>query len=303
MDAFHRDGYTVIRGAISPTSVESFTVQLNEELCLNCGTGTTDRTLDSVNLSEPNTWPSGGSRRVVECAPLGVGSHWTDLKQSKVLSEALNALLGKNCWEIPLNTADSCIRHWYCPVSFPEHSNLNHIDSKYSSQHKAKNAVHKVKKRKNSTQSIHTCTNCGSIFPSRNKLFKHLPCDEAVTTISNGNRYKKSKNLNDSKNIDTKKYSIENTQKQNIENTQKKNPNLRRIILESWKDELNRISKFKTSPTQHWQPVSRRRFRGKGWHIDIGPGFPVDELRRLCTLTLTLIIIFFIFFFLSKVCT
>ena len=28
-----------------------------------------------------------------------------------------------------------------------------------------------------------------------------------------------------------------------------------------------------------WQPVSRRRFRGKGWHIDVGPGFPNDGLR------------------------
>eukprot|EP01094_Clydonella_sp_ATCC50884_P004022 TRINITY_DN13106_c0_g1_i1.p1 TRINITY_DN13106_c0_g1~~TRINITY_DN13106_c0_g1_i1.p1 ORF type:complete len:415 (-),score=43.10 TRINITY_DN13106_c0_g1_i1:66-1124(-) len=31
----------------------------------------------------------------------------------------------------------------------------------------------------------------------------------------------------------------------------------------------------------HWQPVSRRRVRGKGWHIDAGPGFEGHELRTL----------------------
>ena len=30
-----------------------------------------------------------------------------------------------------------------------------------------------------------------------------------------------------------------------------------------------------------WQVVNRRRVRGKGWHIDIGPGFDTDWRRRL----------------------
>ena len=30
-----------------------------------------------------------------------------------------------------------------------------------------------------------------------------------------------------------------------------------------------------------WQAVNRRRVRGKGWHIDIGPGFDTDWRRRL----------------------
>lgn len=32
---------------------------------------------------------------------------------------------------------------------------------------------------------------------------------------------------------------------------------------------------------RRWQPVSRRRFCNKGWHIDIGPGFPTDGRRSL----------------------
>jgi hypothetical protein len=28
-----------------------------------------------------------------------------------------------------------------------------------------------------------------------------------------------------------------------------------------------------------WQPVNRRRVVGRGWHIDVGPGFGNDEVR------------------------
>jgi hypothetical protein len=35
-------------------------------------------------------------------------------------------------------------------------------------------------------------------------------------------------------------------------------------------------------PHATWTPVSRRRFAGKGWHIDSGPGFANDEVRACC---------------------
>lgn len=31
-----------------------------------------------------------------------------------------------------------------------------------------------------------------------------------------------------------------------------------------------------------WAPVSRRRWAGLGWHLDVGPGFANDEVRRPC---------------------
>lgn len=56
----------------------------------------------------------------------------------------------------------------------------------------------------------------------------------------------------------------------------------RKIELHSWRDELAMgafTSEALDAPSR-WQPVSRRRFRGKGWHIDVGPGFPNDGLRH-----------------------
>ena len=61
-------------------------------------------------------------------------------------------------------------------------------------------------------------------------------------------------------------------------------PELRKIELHSWRDELA-IAPFTSEASDapaRWQPVSRRRFRGKGWHIDVGPGFPNDALRHEC---------------------
>ena len=57
----------------------------------------------------------------------------------------------------------------------------------------------------------------------------------------------------------------------------------RPVLLESWKDEIRRApftSEIVDAPNR-WQPVSRRRFRGKGWHVDIGPGFSTDAIRTI----------------------
>lgn len=34
-------------------------------------------------------------------------------------------------------------------------------------------------------------------------------------------------------------------------------------------------------PAQSWEAVNRRRVRGKGWHVDIGPGFNTDWARTM----------------------
>jgi len=34
-----------------------------------------------------------------------------------------------------------------------------------------------------------------------------------------------------------------------------------------------------SSISGRWQPINRRRYLGRGWHIDCGPGFPNPELR------------------------
>ena len=44
-----------------------------------------------------------------------------------------------------------------------------------------------------------------------------------------------------------------------------------------------------------WRPVNRRRVEGKGWHVDAGPGFPIDgdrtplgDRRQACVLLVLL---------------
>eukprot|EP00968_Pinguiococcus_pyrenoidosus_P017547 scaffold1747_cov251-Pinguiococcus_pyrenoidosus.AAC.20 len=54
----------------------------------------------------------------------------------------------------------------------------------------------------------------------------------------------------------------------------------RPVRLESAKEERLRCGGKIPRPSE-WQPVSRRRVRGKGWHIDAGPGFPNEGIRRL----------------------
>mmetsp|Transcript_6472 Transcript_6472/g.15995 ORF Transcript_6472/g.15995 Transcript_6472/m.15995 type:complete len:205 (-) Transcript_6472:120-734(-) len=57
----------------------------------------------------------------------------------------------------------------------------------------------------------------------------------------------------------------------------------RPITLCSWKEELAALGAWTDEALDaatRWQPVSRRRIRGKGWHIDIGPGCPTTGMRR-----------------------
>eukprot|EP00946_MAST-07B_sp_MAST-7B-sp1_P005401 g5401.t1 len=57
----------------------------------------------------------------------------------------------------------------------------------------------------------------------------------------------------------------------------------RPVLLESWKEEIRSaaFTNEEVDAPSRWQPVSRRRFRGKGWHVDIGPGFSTDAPRTV----------------------
>lgn len=59
-------------------------------------------------------------------------------------------------------------------------------------------------------------------------------------------------------------------------------PGPRRALFVSSFDEVAMNGPI-SEETAHkrWQPVSRRRWLNKGWHIDIGPGFPNDGIRSV----------------------
>ena len=59
-------------------------------------------------------------------------------------------------------------------------------------------------------------------------------------------------------------------------------PGARQMLLCSWKEERRLNGPLDAAAAaSRWQPVNRRRVCGKGWHVDIGPGFPTDGVRTV----------------------
>ena len=59
-------------------------------------------------------------------------------------------------------------------------------------------------------------------------------------------------------------------------------PSSRCVELFGWKEDFTKYGGQGCSippPPERWQPVNRRRVRGKGWHVDVGPGVPWQQLR------------------------
>ena len=218
-EAFRRRGWTIVRGALPEAAVRGFVAQMALELAdpppetlqqalgggkqgdyrPNLGIG--ERAVGSVDLEDPRSWPSGKERRVVELTPRGDGEHWEVLRQSPRLREALDSIVGRDCWHLPTNAPSDepfSVRDFYFPVTFPE-------------------------------------------SPER-------PLGDAPSGASaSGTRPGAS----------------------------------RPVRLRSWREEHAEVEAGRAGlgAGDVWQPVSRRRFRGKGWHLDVGPGFPMDGLR------------------------
>jgi hypothetical protein len=250
LTAFHRDGYVVLSGALAPSSVSSFVDDIESDLPR---AGRALGLSGSLSLRHPRTWPRRNQRRVLECVALGgARPHWDGLRSSPVLAAALDTLLGAGGWEIPANAVDDDderagrvksaagpggaaasavaddddreeeeeelarqrdptgamrVRHWYCPVTFPEQE---------------------VKEEEEGEEEAKEGAAAAPTHPG-----PPLPCAgprlAALTSV----------------------------------------------------DEEVRTNGMPTPSTaaHRWQPVNRRRFLNKGWHVDVGPGFPNPHPR------------------------
>ena len=74
-------GFVQLSQVIDKDTVEGFVEQIRDELA-STSKVEKERSIGCVVLADKSTWPQGKKRRVVECAPAGVGAHWEKLKSA-----------------------------------------------------------------------------------------------------------------------------------------------------------------------------------------------------------------------------
>mmetsp|Transcript_64713 Transcript_64713/g.204312 ORF Transcript_64713/g.204312 Transcript_64713/m.204312 type:complete len:372 (-) Transcript_64713:19-1134(-) len=120
-------GYGVVRCALTPSQVAVLAGEVARELAEPSEPALAESGARPVQLEDAASWPAGTQRRVFEAVPPGGAGPWSAVAESPRLRAALDELLGEGGWELPLNrplppggTREDFVRHWYCPVTFPE---------------------------------------------------------------------------------------------------------------------------------------------------------------------------------------
>ena len=122
--SFAQDGFVYVRRCVDEATLDALLSQCAAEL--ERPSVAAESGGESLLLHQPDTWPRGDARRVLEVTPPGEGDHWRRLVSSPPLVSALDALLGVGNWELPVNCPAPedggrvAIRHWYAPVVFPD---------------------------------------------------------------------------------------------------------------------------------------------------------------------------------------
>lgn len=114
---YHERGWCLVPRCLDGTTVRSFVDQLKRELKTPTVPGESGHDYRAIDLENSETWFRGTERRVVEVNPPGAGDHWARIEAAPRLVAALDALLG--AWALPRNDAERT-RQWYCPIVFPE---------------------------------------------------------------------------------------------------------------------------------------------------------------------------------------
>lgn len=246
VDEFHRRGWVTLTGILGSEALNSFISAINGGL-ESSGSG--------VLLQDQASWPRGKQRRIFEVLPQAKSvsdTHWVALRSG--LAATLDMLLSPGEWELPLNkpellhvkTSDSSphcsdgevpVRHWYCPVTFPE-DDAGTFAAALS--HAAEAAAFLADDGGAGDPLRPASLSAGSLADSRESAEAaaatgELPCRGA-----------------------------------------------RRALQCAAFDEVELLGPL-TAANAHsrWQPVNRRRVLNRGWHIDVGPGFPNDAQRSL----------------------
>eukprot|EP00937_MAST-01D_sp_MAST-1D-sp2_P001653 g1653.t1 len=321
--AFHRDGYTVVRGCLDPATVEGFVAQISGLL-----------KADGLRLDDPTAWPRDGARRVVEVSPAGADGaapagawlpHWEALRApGGKLAGALDALLGEGGWDLPFNArrrgddmdgewgagalpppapvdppaaaATATVAappppfeplHWYCPVVFPERAcggrgtgvskggavkvaggGRGGGSGEGGGRAKRGGGDDARKRRKAAVRAARECaaerkraraqqSAAAAAAAATSALAADGGSPRAPATAADGSAAAAAAACDDDCG--------------------------RRLLSCAWHEDpaaagadadTDADADAVADPAaMHWQPVNRRRVRGKGWHIDWGPGF------------------------------
>lgn len=261
LERFHRKGWVTLPGVLDKDALRSFELAIAGGLeCSACG----------VSLQDQSTWPRAKQRRIFEVLPQARSDddvHWVALRTR--LAHALDVLLSPGAWELPLNKPElghsqahktddfgiagpPAVRHWYCPVTFPEDDGT--IASGTPASRGSAAATHAEEAAAflpmvegtgfspARTSAAPPAGGCGrsrsdEAVPSAASACStpHLPCRGA-----------------------------------------------RRALQCASFDEVDLLGPLIAGNAHaRWQPVNRRRVLNRGWHIDVGPGFPNDAPRSL----------------------
>ncbi len=251
MNRFHRDGWVQLRGVLDAPTVAGFVDQIREEMAgtgAESGTGAaSDRTLQRrVVLEEASTWPRKGARRVIETAPV---CHMTGADGNAHCGSENSAGVGVafSCrhWEnmrgalAPALDAIMGTDGWELPFNTPG-SPTRHFYCPIV-------MPEVVYPPEDVAPTAVATSRGGATTVSTVQASTNATTGDAVTAVNDGKPIRAP----------------------------------RPVLLESWKDEIRRtpFTNEALDASSRWQPVSRRRFRGKGWHVDIGPGFSTDAAR------------------------
>ena len=300
-ETFRRDGIVVLDGVLSGSALESFREQVSRELtkpCIPPESGTPE----GVRLSSPETWPRGSQRRVIEVVPPGVGEHWGALAASPKLRHALDALLGEDAWELPNNQPHGgpcAIRHWYCPVVFPETSERGATSSDASLAEKGnwrrgdvgkgappwspeEDEVLYASRAKDwpwERVAAAVAAACGHARTPKQCRERHQPPWTAKDDAALLELCAKHKDGAWQQITNKMQPSRACTKRQVRERAAELAFSARGDEDEDEDEVEDDTQKEKTA--LRWVPVNRRRVRGKGWHVDIGPGFDTDAARHV----------------------
>ena len=312
-------GYTVLRSCLPSSLVASLAESIQRELAsgcgVSCGAESGAASSSSIDLTIPSSWPKG--RRVVETVPPGHGvdsGAWIELASSQKLTRALDCILGQGKWTLPLNPSASVrdeaiargdfVRHWYCPVVFPEGSHrASTTTTTTTTKGEATQRKRKNEDRDEETQAPSSPSSSWTereLTALRNAVASNLSWEKVAKAVGGTRTAAECK----------AKYSVATpwTEQEEASLSQliasmggatvaatapariacefqrnsrrpKKQVMARVRELASAAAEASATSEKPSSPAASWTAVNRRNRPHQGWHIDIGPGFDPQHAR------------------------